>query len=405
MVKLNYFLIIGIIILLMSCTEKNTIRLKNDSTDLSSTIDPEGESNSSKSMAEKEFNKSSISGKYTLADFFKNNPELDRSVDEIFNSMNDEEKISQMIVQAAGKYGKSETEILDLIKKKRIGGVLLLKGSKSEFKSYINAFNKESQNSNSLPLIFSADAEPSLVNSKITGLKKINATNTIKNIEESSATANEISSILKDIGINQNFAPVCDFSKNKEIIGNRSFGNNTDELIKLSGEFIKKTQENNIIATAKHFPGHGNVTGDSHKELVYIKGELKELDVFKEMVKIGVLSIMVGHIAIENNEKYNTDGLPSTLSRKIVTDLLRNDLGFEGLVITDAMNMEAVTQFQSPSLKAIEAGCDIVLMPSDEVKLINSVKEKMDKDQEFREQVYESVRRVLRVKLGIIRYS
>ncbi|MFZ1462332.1 MAG: glycoside hydrolase family 3 N-terminal domain-containing protein, partial [Ignavibacteria bacterium] len=149
----------------------------------------------------------------------------------------------------------------------------------------------------------------------------------------------------------------------------------------------------------------GNVNGDRHKELVFINGELKELDVFKEMVKIGVLSIMVGHIAIEKNGKYNPVGFPSTLSRKIVTDLLKNELGFKGLIITDAMNMEAVTKFPSPSLKAIEAGCDMVLMPSDEAKLINTVKEKMDKDPVFMKQIYESVRKIIRVKLSISNFK
>lgn len=396
MEKINYVIAAGIIFLLFGCGENNQDMKKNTNTN--STSDTNVKNEISKT-SEKDLIKNNVSEEFTLNDFFTNNPEIDKKVDEIFNSLTEEEKIGQMIVQAAGKYGKSETEILELIKKKIIGGVLLLKGTKSEFKSYITAFKNESKKSNSLPLIFSADAEPSLINLKISGLSKIDPTNTIKNVRESAEIANEISSILTDIGINQNYAPVCDFSKNKEIIGNRSFGNNKDELIKLSGEFIKKTQENNIIATAKHFPGHGNVNGDSHKELVYINGELKELDVFKEMVKIGVVSIMVGHIAIEKNEKYNTDGFPSTLSRKIVTDLLKNELGFKGLIITDAMNMEAVTKFPSPSLKAIEAGCDMVLMPSDEAKLINTVKEKMDKDPVFMKQIYESVRKVVRVKV------
>lgn len=393
MEKVKYIIIICVVFLYWGCGDKSPDNEKNGNFISKSQLD------SQKNVFDKISNSQRSFDKFTLADFYTDNPDIDKIVNEIFISMSEDEKIGQMIVPAVGKYGKPESEIMELIKKKRIGGVLLLKGSKDEFKKYVEKFNVELKNSNSLPLIFSADAEPSLINNKISGLKKINATNTIKNIKESSNTANEICTILKEIGINQNYAPVCDFSINKEIIGNRSFGNNEGELIKLSGEFIKQTQENNIIATAKHFPGHGNVKGDSHKEIVSVNGVLKELNVFKEIIDVGVISIMVGHIAIENNGKYNTEGLPSTLSRKIVTGLLKNELGFRGLVITDAMNMEAVSKFQSPSLKAIEAGCDMVLMPSDEIKLINSVNEKINKDSEFRKQVYESVKKVIRLKI------
>ena len=94
----------------------------------------------------------------------------------------------------------------------------------------------------------------------------------------------------------------------------------------------------------KHFPGHGRVAGDTHKKLVYIDGELTELGLYPPMIEAGVLSIMVGHIAVENNDKYSTDGAPATLSPTIVNDLLRDELGFKGIIITDAMNMGAVAE-------------------------------------------------------------
>ena len=180
MEKINYVIAAGIIFLLFGCGENNQDMKKNTNTNSTDT----NVKNKISKTSEKDLIKNNISGEFTLNDFFTNNPELDKKVDEIFNSLTEEEKIGQMIVQAAGKYGKSETEILELIKKKRIGGVLLLKGSKSEFKSYITAFKNESKKSNSLPLIFSADAEPSLINLKISGLSKIDPTNTIKNVRE-----------------------------------------------------------------------------------------------------------------------------------------------------------------------------------------------------------------------------
>lgn len=393
MEKIIYIIFTCIVLQFWGCGDKNPKTENNDNIISKSQLD------SQKNISGINSDKSENSGKYTLSDFYTDNVNLDKKVNEIFNSLSEDEKIGQMIVPAVGKYGKPETEIIELIKKKRIGGLLLLKGSKDEFEKYVEKFNSESKNSNSLPLIFSADAEPSLINMKISGVKRFEPTNTIKDERKCEIVANEISDVLKSIGVNQNYAPVCDFPYNKEIIGDRSFGKDEVERVQLVTEFMKVTQNNNIIATAKHFPGHGNVKGDSHKEIVYIKGELKELNVFKEIIDAGVISVMVGHIAIEKNGKYDTDGLPSTLSRKIVTDLLKKELGFKGLVITDAMNMEAVSKFQSPSLKAIEAGCDMILMPSDEYKLILSVKEKMKNDPEFREQVFESVRKVIRVKV------
>jgi len=335
----------------------------------------------------------------SLKDFFSFNKKIDEKVDRIFDKMTDDERIAQMIITSYGSLGNSEVYVSELIRRKRIGGVLMLGGSKEGFTNAIKRFNSISDSAGGISLIFSADAEPSLINKKISGVKKFGPTNTIKNEKDCEIVANDISDILKSIGVNQNYAPVCDFPYNKEIIGDRSYGKNEKDLVKLATEFVKVTQNNSIIATAKHFPGHGNVKGDSHKEIVYIKGDLKELNVFKEIIDAGVISVMVGHIAIENNEKYNTNGLPSTLSRKIVTDVLKNELGFKGLVVTDAMNMVAVSKFQTPSLKAIEAGCDMILMPSDEYKLILSVKEKMENDPVFREQVYESVRKVIRIKL------
>lgn len=337
--------------------------------------------------------------KFSFKDFLSENKNLDRIIDEIFSRLTDEERIAQMIVTSSGNLGKPESYVAELIRKKKVGGVLLLGGSKESFTRMIKSFRQIADTVESLPLIFSTDAEPSLINDKIYGVKKFNPTNTIRSAEESESIASEISELIKGIGFNQNYAPVCDFPYNREIIGDRSFGKNESELTKLAESFIKGTQENEVIATAKHFPGHGNVNGDSHREIVYINGELKEINVFKKMIEAGVYSVMVGHIAIENNKRYDTEGLPSTLSRKIVTHLLKNELGFKGIVITDAMNMEAVTKFQSPSLKAIEAGCDMVLMPSDETRLINSVIEKMSADAEFREQVYESVRKVVRMKV------
>ena len=202
------------------------------------------------------------------------------------------------------------------------------------------------------------------------------------------------------MGFQQNYAPVVDLSPNNEAIKDRSFGSNADTVVEKAIGFIKGTQDNQVIATAKHFPGHGYVKGDTHKQSVYIDGELRELDVYKPIIKAGVLSIMVAHVTVKNNEKYGTDGLPSTCSRVIVTDLLRNELGFDGIIVTDAMNMmAAVNSGESGPLKAALAGCDMILMPPSEKQLIGELLTAQATDVEVQQQFEASVKRILRLKL------
>lgn len=353
--------------------------------------------NESEFINKSEFNQDNYN--FKLTDYFSNNTYLTEITNQIFEELNDEERISQMIITSAGKNGKPEETIFKLIQNKQIGGIVLLGGDTAYLKNFIIKCNEIAGNSKSLPLLYSTDAEPSLINIKISNIEKFNPTNTIVSESESRNVANKISLILKEIGIQQNYSPVCDFSFNKDIIGNRSFGNDENKVVSLSKEFINSTQENNIVATAKHFPGHGAVTGDTHKQLVTINGEIKELNIFKSLIKDSVISIMVGHIAIKNNIKYNTDGLPATLSKKIVTDLLKNELEFKGLIITDGMNMKAVNNFETPSLKALEAGCDLILMPSDENKLLNSVLLKIKTNENFKQQIYDSVKKIIKVKI------
>src|SRR5690606_22216296 len=216
--------------------------------------------------------------------------------------------------------------------------------------------------------------------------------------EDARIMASEIASLLNGMGITQNYAPVCDYGYNKEIINSRSFGGNEMNIGTLAVEFIKATQDNGVVATAKHFPGHGNVSGDSHNKVVYINGELDELSIFKEAIDGGVISVMSGHIAIKNNSNYNTNGLPATLSSDILEGLLREELGFKGLIITDGMNMGAVTKINNASYKAFLAGCDLILMEPDERGLHSDILNGMN-DPAIKSRVDESVKRIIRAKV------
>lgn len=337
--------------------------------------------------------------KYTLDDYFRDNQLLQTQVDQIFDKLSDEQRVGQMIVPAAGRLGKPDVEITELVKKQWIGGVLLLNGTTESFKNYKHLFDSLNRAQAGIPLLYSADAEPSLINKKISGLPSVTETSQIQDIATSEEVARQINSVLKDIGILYNYAPVVDLSIQNQAIGNRSFGSDPEQVKELANAFIQATQDGGVIATAKHFPGHGLVKGDSHHKLVFIDGELKEAPLYKQLIDEGVLSIMVGHIAVENNPRYNTNGLPATCSRNIVTGLLKEEMGFKGIVTTDAMNMGAVASMSNASLQAVKAGCDMILMPLNEQELLYGVLKEIDSNPQLKEQVYASVKKIIRLKL------
>ena len=334
---------------------------------------------------------------FSIDDFLKENQKLEMLTDSIFASLTDKQKISQLIMPAAGKYGKPHETINGLIKDSLIGGILMLNGTVEQFTTWIKEFNTLNQSQGNLPFLYSADAEPSLVNRKIMGSTPVKKANEIDSIQEVKSVTQKISSDLNKIGINYNFSPVVDMSPNSTV-GYRSFGKNPENIIPWSNQFIQTTQQNNIIATAKHFPGHGLVSGDTHKSLQVINGPLKEIQNYPPLIKNGVLSIMVAHIAIENNEIFSTDGLPSTCSRKVVHDLLRDSLKFDGLIVTDAMNMGGVRNVPNNNTKAIAAGCDMLLMPADARKAHGELMIAYN-DENMKETIDASVRRIIRMKI------
>ena len=337
--------------------------------------------------------------KYTLEDYFRDNQLLEKQVEEVFNNLRDEQRVGQMIVPAVGRLGKPDAEVIELVNRQHVGGILLLNGTKESFKRYKALFDSLNRLQVGVPIIYSSDAEPSLINRKISDTPPVTKTSQIPDSASSAQVAKKINAELKEIGILYNYAPVVDLSVENQAIGNRSYGSDPEQVLKLANAFIQSTQDGGVVATAKHFPGHGLVKGDSHHKLVYIEGEMKEAPLYQELIDKGVLSIMVGHIAVENNPKYNTNGLPSTCSRAIVTGLLKEEMGFKGIVTTDAMNMGALSNIPNAALLAVKAGCDMILMPLNEKELIYGVLAEMDKNPEFKEQIYESVKKIIRMKL------
>ena len=341
--------------------------------------------------------------RWTVKDFYSVDNLLLNKVDSIFNLLSINERAAQLIMPGTGRskdFGLPFSKIIQLYKAKIIGGVLFLKGTRSLFIAEINKLKQASKNAKILPPIFSCDCEPTLFHKKFTDADSMTVASELKTTNDVMLSATAISKQMAKMGIHWNFAPVADISFNTEIINKRSFGSDTQQLVKKAIAFINSSADNNIVTTIKHFPGHGAVKGDSHRQLVYIDSTLTEVDNFKKIIASAKpISIMMGHIAIKNNSLYNTNSMPASLSNIIINELLKNKIGFSGIVISDAMNMGAVKNIAGADYLAILAGNDLVLMPQN-VELLHK---KLVKDllsntaQKIKLEI--SIKKVLKLKI------
>ena len=225
---------------------------------------------------------------------------------------------------------------------------------------------------------------------------------------EAHAAGAAIGGYLKDFGFNLDYAPVADVAASEEnsVIGNRSFGTDPQTVGEMTAEAVKGFKSQGMLTVLKHFPGHGSTTEDSHQEFAYnnkTKEELKSQDFvpFQSGIEAGADMVMVGHICVPN---VTGDDMPSSLSAKVVTDILRGELGFKGLVITDALNMGAISgsyESAEAAVRALEAGCDLLLMPEDFQTAFQGVLDGVNSGRITEERIDESVKRILEVKTRI----
>lgn len=339
----------------------------------------------------------------TLAEkFFSAAPGIDKKVDELFAQMNSSQKAAQMIMVASSEplgfpYA---TSVKTAVSKDQAANVLFLKGNKTEFIRQ-NKELKQFQIAGLQPL-FACDCEPTLFHNKFTGEKKMLATASLKTQDAVNSSVDTINKVMDEMGIVVNFAPIVDIAANKAVINKRAFSDEPSVIEDLAGTFIKRTQADNKAATIKHFPGHGAVVGDTHKQSVLINGKMTELKTFDNIIKKDKpVFVMVGHISVKNNpEGFNTEGgRPATASRKIITDLLRNQLNFQGIITTDAMNMQASKNFTDADWESAKAGVDLVLMPLDAAKLNKQIAAEIEKGSALGKQFEASVKRILRLKV------
>ncbi len=335
---------------------------------------------------------------FTLQDYYSRSLLLESRVDAAYDGLSKRQRVAELLMPAVGSNGYSVSTIENLIATDAIGGFMLLGTGVTQ--SDIERLKQKALLYKDVPLLVSIDAEPSLVSSRLPAIGRIDSTNSYTTKDSVETVAGKISSFIKEYGFSVNFAPVYDINKNKAVIGSRSHGSTTQKASVLANAFSEVSMNMNVVPVAKHFPGHGNVIGDSHKLLPVISSDLVELDSFTAAIEMGIPMIMTGHLAVEGG-KYDTGGKPATLSSVIQKDLLRDELGFEGVVITDAFNMHALKGFSNKELASLKAGADIILMPQENTtKLINSVLLEAEQDAMFAQELEEKVKRVLRLKLS-----
>lgn len=306
----------------------------------------------------------------------KNTPNIYRSVDQakmnlwvdsVFNQLSEDEKIGQLftMIVAGNNTSSNKNRLATLVTDNKIGGILF---SKISIEDHIELTNY-AQNLATVPLLVTLDGEWGL------GMRIANTTPWPRNmmlgaIQNDSLLyyyGKEVARQCKAMGIHVNFAPDIDVNTNPNnpVIGSRSFGEDPNRVAKAGVMYSKGLEAGRVLSVAKHFPGHGDTSTDSHKTLPLIKHNLERLEnyelvPFKEYINQGLGGIMVGHLNIPALDNSNQ---PSSLSSKVIQDLLIDKLGFEGLVFTDGMQMKGVSSEKNHSLKAILAGNDIVLSP------------------------------------------
>lgn len=332
------------------------------------------------------------------------NYRTDKLVDETISSMTLDEKVGQMfLVSIAGTSVNTNTK--SLIQDYKIGGVVIMSHNLAS-QAQIKQMLLDMQELTTVNLLVSTDQEGGAVaripwdDARFISQPHIG----IVNREDFAYAAGEDHALaLKNCNINMNLAPVLDVSFiSNSIMASRTLGASEEKVATLGVQIVKAHQDNDIITTAKHFPGIGRSTTDSHANLPVIdisKEQLlsEELVPFKAAIDQGIDVLMIGHALYPQiDSEY-----PASLSKIIITDILRGELGFEGVVISDDIKMGALSSYPNRTVDAINAGTDIILIVEtyqNEVEYINQVKEAVEKGEISEQRIADSVKRILRLK-------
>lgn len=342
--------------------------------------------------------KSQSPGEYTM--------NLEEWVDSVMNTLTLRGKIAQLMsVRAYSNRGEDHVqEVTDLIRNHSIGGLTFFQGGPVRQAQLTNYYQELSE----IPLLISMDAEWGL-GMRLDSCHSFPYQMTLGAMDDDDlveSMAAEIARQLKCIGVQMNFAPVVDINNNPQnpVIHVRSFGEDRYRVASMSMAYMDGMRQYGILTTAKHFPGHGDTDTDSHHELPVIAHSRQRLDSielfpYREMIPKGLSAVMTAHIHIPAIDP--ADAIPASLSSNVVTGILRNDMGFAGLVVTDALDMKGVGTSLPPGeieVHALLAGNDVLLLPLDVPLAINRIEEAVGEGLIPSEGIEERCRRVLQAK-------
>ena len=326
--------------------------------------------------------------------------------DSMLTTLSLDERIAQLMMVAAysNKGRDHERQIEDLIRQRNIGGLIFFQGGPVRQAALTDRYQKLART----PLLIGMDLEWGLA-MRLDSTMRFPKQMTLGALESDSlitAMGLEIAREMKLLGVHVSFSPVADVNNNpaNPVINDRSFGEDRELVARKSIAYMKGLQQGGVIATAKHFPGHGDTDVDSHLGLPLIaqtRARLDSLELypFERMVREGLSAMMVGHLEVPALD--TNPGVPSTLSRHVVRDLLEDELGFKGLVFTDALNMKGVANADKPGeieLRALLAGNDVLLFPQDPVKAIERIRLAVDSGLVPREMIDHKCLKLLRAK-------
>ena len=326
--------------------------------------------------------------------------------DSLYARLSMDERIGQLYIVAlyTNKDQNHISGVRKLVEQERIGGIILMQDDAEQEIVLVNEFQKKSR----VPMLFGMDAEWGLYQ-RIKTAHKFPWAMTLGAIQDNNLVyemASKIAEDAKKMGIYWNFAPVVDVNTNPKnpIIGNRSFGSDVQNVIAKALAYAQGLQDNGVLAAIKHFPGHGDTDVDSHLDLPVVKHSLErlnkiELAPFKALMDKKIGGAMIAHLYVPQLEKGKN--IPASISYDIVTNLLKNKFRYEGLVITDALNMNAVAKKYPAGeldLRAFKAGNDVLLFSQDVPTGKKLIKEAIQKGEISEKRLEESVKKILKTK-------
>lgn len=336
-------------------------------------------------------------------------------VEKTYKNLSQDEKLGQLFIVAlyTNKGEDYISQVRNIVTNDKIGGLILMQDDAAREINLVNEFQQKSK----IPLMIGMDAEWGLYQ-RIATAHKFPWAMTLGAVQDKNLVYQMAAKIADDchrMGINWDFAPVVDVNTNPNnpIIGNRSFGSEVDNVISSALSYSNGLQDNNILAAIKHFPGHGDTSTDSHLDLPVVSHSMERLNTielapFKALMDKGIGGVMVAHLYVPSLE--SGKGIPASVSKNIITGLLKDKLGYKGLIITDALNMGAVANKYKPGeldAMAFKAGNDIMLFSQGVSEGKKLIQKAIDKGEIPQSRVEESVKKILLTKyfLGLTQYT